>query len=249
MHKPTPESLVEQNQWLQAELQQAQFAHQSDVKCAWQVIVQTEAQNQTDFCAMAAELEKRKAEFAEQQRLALEAHEKMLCDKQAENDAALRANQVAKNAAIHTEWVQSAQQKTVNDVKWAAWVQQLQADQAKKQKEVTDDFQHRIAELQQRLHVSHSPVQPGVLYQSQSSPSVLVHAPPPLLPSVQVPSVQRPPMFALMLRVLQPKGVHGAQSPHQLIPSNALPQAQVVDFEQQRKIAQSMLAQKTTEVA
>ncbi len=60
VHKQAPESLVEQNQQLQAELQQAQFAHQSDVKRARQVIAQVEVQNQTDFRAMAAELEKKK---------------------------------------------------------------------------------------------------------------------------------------------------------------------------------------------
>ncbi len=51
-----------------------------------------------------------------------------------------------------------------------------------------------------------------------------------------------------VLQVSQQKGAHGAQSPHPLIPSNTLPQVQVVDFEQQCKIVQSSLAQKTSEV-
>ncbi len=43
VHKQATESLVEQNQRLQAELSQAQFAHKSDVKCAQQLIVQRDA--------------------------------------------------------------------------------------------------------------------------------------------------------------------------------------------------------------
>ncbi len=103
VHKPAPESLVEQNQRLQMELQQAQFAHQSDVECAWQVIAQMEAQNQTDFRAMTAELEQKKAEFAEEQRRALETYEKTLGDKQAENDAVLCTSQAERNATVPAE--------------------------------------------------------------------------------------------------------------------------------------------------
>ncbi len=42
------------------------------------------------------------------------------------------------------------QQKAATTEKWAAWVQQFQADQAKMQKEVMDDLMRRIAELQQQ---------------------------------------------------------------------------------------------------
>ncbi len=193
-----------------------------------------------------------------------------LHDKQAESDVALCASQADGNATIRAERAQSTQQQTALDVKWATWVNQLQADQTKKQKDVNDDFMHRIAELQQqraqqdarygelqqRLHVSESAAQSSILYQSHSSPLVTVCAPPPPLPSVsyrmplvQVPSVQRPPVFVCVSQASQQKGAHGAQSPHPLIPSNALPQVQVVDFEQPRKIVQSLLAQKTSEVA
>ncbi len=147
---------------------------------------------------------------------------------------------------------------------------QLQADQAKKQKEVNDDFTCHIAELQQqraqqdaeyralqqRLQVRESAAQSSILYQSQSSPLVSVCTPPPSLPSVsyrmlsvQVPSIQRLPVLARVSQASQQKGACGAQSLHLLIPSNALPQVQVIDPEQQHKVAQSLLEQKTNEVA
>ncbi len=66
---------------------------------------------------------------------------------------------------------------------------------------------------------------------------------------MQVPSVQHLLAFMHVLQASQQKGACGAQSLHPLIPLNALPQVQVVDFEQQRKIAQSSLAQKMSEVA
>ncbi len=69
------------------------------------------------------------------------------------------------------------------------------------------------------------------------------------MPSVQVPSVSKPPVFGCVLQALHQKGVHGMQSPHPKISSNALPQVQVVNSELQQEIAQSTLAQKTTEVA
>ncbi len=43
VHKQVPESLIEQNQQLQAELSQAQFAHQTDVEHAQQLIAQRDA--------------------------------------------------------------------------------------------------------------------------------------------------------------------------------------------------------------
>ncbi len=70
----------------------------------------------------------------------------------------------------------------------------------------------------------------------------------PLLPSVQVLSVQQLPVFAHVSQAFWQKATCGVQSPHPMIPLNMLPQVQVFDFEQQRKIAQSLLAQKMTEV-
>ncbi len=186
---------------------------------------------------MAAELEMRKAEFEEEKCRALATHDKTLRDKQAEC-----------NAAIHAKWVQSMQQKAMTDAKWAAWVQQLQADQAQKQKEVSNGFTAHIAELQkqraeqdawygtlqQQVHISEPVAQPSALYQSQSSPLV---------------SVQRPLMCVHVSQELQQKRACGAQSPHPLIPSNTLPQVQTVDLEQQQNTAQILLAQKMNEVA
>ncbi len=106
VHKQAPESLLEQNQRLQVELQQSQFVHQSDVKRAQQMLTQAEAQNQTDFCAMVAELETKRMEFAEERRLELEKYQKALCASRADKEA--------------------------SDTKWAAWVQQLQMDQVQK---------------------------------------------------------------------------------------------------------------------
>ncbi len=60
--KQAPESLVEQNHRLQAELSRAQFVHQSDVECVQEMMSQKDVQNQADFRAMAAELEQKKVE-------------------------------------------------------------------------------------------------------------------------------------------------------------------------------------------
>ncbi len=59
-----------------------------------------------------------------------------LCTKQMESDAAIRA-----------EWINSNEKQAELDAKWVAWVSQLQAEQAKKQKDVSDDFVHCITEL------------------------------------------------------------------------------------------------------
>ncbi len=64
------ESLVEQVQRLQAELEGAQHAHQTDVGCAEQMMAQAEAQNAADMRAMATE------------------HHKSLRDAKATNDQA-----------------------------------------------------------------------------------------------------------------------------------------------------------------
>ncbi len=61
--RQAPESLIEQVQRLQTELEEAQCTHQTDAGRAEQMMVQTEAQNLTDIRAMMAELEKRKLEY------------------------------------------------------------------------------------------------------------------------------------------------------------------------------------------
>ncbi len=99
---------------------------------------------------MVGELEKKKAEFAEERHLALEEYEATLRNKQAESDAALHASQTERNDAVHAERAQSTQQKTMLDAKWATWVKLLQEDQAQKQKDANDGLVHRIAKLQQQ---------------------------------------------------------------------------------------------------
>ncbi len=81
-----------------------------------------------------------------------------------------------------------------SDEEWAAWMQQLQTDQAakeKKEKEATDCLTCRIAELeqqrmeqdarygqlQQKLHISESVAPSKTLCQSQGIPSVSTRAP------------------------------------------------------------------------
>ncbi len=134
--------------------------HQTDVEHAQQLMSQREVQNQADFRAMTAELEWKKVEFTEEQRFALDKCETVLHMKQAEGDAALSANQAESdmalhakqaesNAAIRAEQIKSNEQQAELDAKWAAWVNQLQAEQAKKQKDVNDDFACCIADLQQ----------------------------------------------------------------------------------------------------
>ncbi len=72
MHKQVPttaaqvDSLVEQNQWLHSELDQSQFAHQTNVERAQELMLQKEAQNQADFRAMMAELERKKMAWMEE---------------------------------------------------------------------------------------------------------------------------------------------------------------------------------------
>ncbi len=124
--KQASESLLVQNQRLQGELEQAQFTHQSDVERARELIARTEAQNQAEFREMMDELEKKKTEFAKEQRLEVERYEE----------------------ALRMERVRSAQQKAANDQKWAACVQQRQVAQAEKQKEAADESACRIAELE-----------------------------------------------------------------------------------------------------
>ncbi len=48
VHDQVPESLIEQNLRLQAELRQSQFVHHSEVESAEQMLAQQAAQIQTD---------------------------------------------------------------------------------------------------------------------------------------------------------------------------------------------------------
>ncbi len=59
-------SMVEQNQWLQQELEWLQFVHQTDAERAQELMSQKDAQNQSNFRAMTAEMERKKAEWAEE---------------------------------------------------------------------------------------------------------------------------------------------------------------------------------------
>ncbi len=158
-----------------------------------------------------AELERKKAAWTEEQRVEAEKSDVALHAKQTENEVALHAKQMESEATIHTEWIRSDEKQKDTNAKWMAWMNQLQVDQAKKQKEASDDYMRHIAdlnqqhaqqdeqygELQRRLHVSESSVQPTVLYQSHGNPSVSVCAPPPP-PSVsqQLPPMPHPCMLA-----------------------------------------------------
>ncbi len=85
--------MVEQNQWLQQELERSQFMHRTDGECAQQLMLQKDAQNQSDFRAMMAELEWKQAEWAEERRVGAEnskmALQAMLHEKQKENEATI----------------------------------------------------------------------------------------------------------------------------------------------------------------
>ncbi len=181
----------------------------------------------------------------------------MLHAKQLENETTLhkkqKENKAAIQAAIHTEWKQSEEKQKDGDAKWAAWVTQLQADLAKKQKEASDDHVRRIAELdqqrmqqdeqyselQQRMHVSESSAQSTILYQCHGDPSVSVHAPPPLPLVLQ--QLLPMPHLCMPVHVLQASQPKGALF--------ALPQVPVVDFAQQRMIMQIPVMRQESEVA
>ncbi len=208
---------------------------------------------------MRAEFEKRQAEWAETACADKERSEAALCEQQREHDMALREQQ------RESDTVLCDQQKESN-AKWEAFVQQLQDDQAKCQKEVEDDYVHRVAELdkqrmqqneqhieaQQRLHVSQTSAQSSVLYQFCSDPSVQVSVPPPLpfpqsLPPALLPHV---PVCAPPPPLSQLNGPQFAPLPsHPLIPANVLQQVPVVDFVQQHMIAQIPVTRQEKEVA
>ncbi len=140
----------------------------------------------------------------------MEKSEAALCMKQTENETALHVKQMENEATLHekqkeneaaicAEQIRSEEKQKESDGKWAAWVNQLWADQAKKQKEASDDYMHRIADLdqqcvqqdeqycalQQRLHVSETSAQSTILYQWHGNPSVSVRVPPPPLSVLQ----------------------------------------------------------------
>ncbi len=143
-------------------------------------------------------------------------------------------------------------------------MQQLQDDQAKRQKEADDDYAchvtemdkqctqqaERHVEVQRRLHVSQTSAQSPTLYQFHSCPSVQVRA---LLPSFLQ---QLPPMLPPHVPVHAPPPPSQSKGPqlvppppHPLIPANVLPQVPVVDFAQQHIIAQIPLTRQVNEVA
>ncbi len=69
------ESMVKRNQQLQQELEWSQFAHRTDAEHAQELMSQKDVQNQSDFRAMMAEMEWKKAEWAEEQCLDVEKSE------------------------------------------------------------------------------------------------------------------------------------------------------------------------------
>ncbi len=108
-------------------------------------------------------------------------------------------------------------------------------------------------ELQQKLHVSEPVAQSKSLYQSPSILSVPVRALPlaPLSVSYRLPppTVTQSLVHPCDAKEIQQQQALGAQALHPLIPSSALPQVPVVDFDLQHKIAQSTLEHKEKEVA
>ncbi len=205
---------------------------------------------------MRAEFEKRQAEWVEKVHVNKETSDTALREQQKEHDVALREQQKEHNTALH-------EQQKESDAKWAAFVQQLQDDQAKCQKEADDDYAHHIAELdkqhvqqderhikaQWRLHVSQTSAQSSVLYQFRGDLSVQVHAPPPppflqSLPTALPPHVPVHPSLLSQLNGLQ----FAPLLPHPLSPVNMLPQVPVVDFAQQHMIAQIPVTRQENEV-
>ncbi len=130
------DSVTEQNQQLRMELDQSLLAHWTDAESAKEVTKQKDAQVQSDFRAMRVEFEKRQVELAEKAHADKERSDAALCEQQRERNMAL------------------CEQKE-SDAKWEAFVQQLQDDQVKHQKEVEDDYMHCIAKFDKQ-HVQHN---------------------------------------------------------------------------------------------
>ncbi len=137
---------------------------------------------------------------------------------------------------MERQW--SDEQCKESNAKWMAFVQQLQDDQAKRQKEVDDDHMCHEAEIekqcahkeeghteqQRRLCISQNSAQSTALYYYSSS-YLLAQARMPL-PHVQV---HAPALLPSQLNMSPP-----APPPdHPAIPVNVQPQVPVVDFVQQ----------------
>ncbi len=90
------------------------------------------------------------------------------------------------------------------------------------------------AEQQWRWHVSQNSAQSTALYNYSSYPSVQAHAPPP--PLLQLAPSLFQPHLPLQSQVSPP----AVLPPHPGIPLNALLQVSVVDFVQQRVVANSV---------
>ncbi len=111
-------------------------------------------------------------------------------------------------------------------------MQQLQDDQAKRQKEADDDYACHIAELdKRRMQQDEHHVSQQWRLCTQVSPCKLLH--------VQV----YMPLPPLQLNGMPPL------PPHPVILVNALPQVSVVDFVQQCTIAQILVTRQENEVA
>ncbi len=107
------DSVIEQNQQLRLELEQSLLTHRTDAKRACEAMKQKDVQVQSDFRVMRTEFEKRQVEWAEKAHVDQEKYE----------------------VSIHVERKWSNKQCKESDVKWTAFMQPLQDDQAKRQKE------------------------------------------------------------------------------------------------------------------
>ncbi len=118
------DSVIEQNQQLQSELDQLLLAHRTDAERAHEIMKQRDAQVQSDFRAMTAEFEKRQVEWVK----------KVHVDKE------------KSDAAICVEQQRSKESKA----KWTAFMQWLRDDQVKHQKEADDDNACRATEIEKQ---------------------------------------------------------------------------------------------------
>ncbi len=189
------DSMIEQNQQLRSELDQSLLTHWTDAEPAQKITKQRDAQVQSDFRAMRAEFEKRQVEWVKKARI----------------------NKEKSETAIHVERQRSDEQHKESDAKWMAFLQQLQDNQAKRQKEADDDYACHATEMDKQ-HVQHEE------WHVKVQQRLHVHAPLPL-PLQQLLPTPPPPS--------QSNGLQFAPlPPHPLILVNALQQAPVVDFAQ-----------------
>ncbi len=103
--------MIEQNQQLQSELEQALLAHRTDAEGAKQMTQQTDVQFQSDFRAMKTEFEWRQAEWQEK-----------ACVEKEQNEVSAHA--------------------------WEVFMQKLQDDHAKQQKELEEVYRRHDADLE-----------------------------------------------------------------------------------------------------